>query len=252
LSNRLEEVYQDDVRVSRYEYDENGNRLRKITPNGTVNGIYDDQDRLLSHGNTTYGYTNHGDLEEKIDASGSTQYTYDVMSNLSKVVLATGANIEYVIDGRNRCIGKKVNGQLVQGFLYQDALNPVAELDGDGNVVARFVYGTRGNVPDYMTKNGQIYRIVTDQLGSPRLVVDIATGTVAQRMRYDAFGVVIEDTRPGFQPFGFAGGIYDRDTGLVRFGTRGYDAVTGRWTAKDPILFDGGGTNFYVCVGGDS
>ena len=70
LSNRLEEVYQDDVRVSRYEYDENGNRLRKITPNGTLNGIYDDQDRLLSYGNTTYGYTNHGDLEEKIDAIG--------------------------------------------------------------------------------------------------------------------------------------------------------------------------------------
>ena len=27
----------------------------------------------------------------------------------------------------------------------------------------------------------------------------------------------------------------------MRFGARDYDAVTGRWTAKAPILFDGGG-----------
>jgi hypothetical protein len=28
------------------------------------------------------------------------------------------------------------------------------------------------------------------------------------------------DTAPGLQPFGFAGGLYDSDTGLVRFGAR--------------------------------
>ena len=61
-------------------------------------------------------------------------------------------------------------------------------------------------------------RIVTDQLGSPRLVVDVVTGEVVQQMRYSAFGIVLEDSNPGFQPFGFAGGIYDRDTRLVRFG----------------------------------
>src|SRR5205823_1621403 len=92
------------------------------------------------------------------------------------------------------------------------------------------------------------YRIITDRLGSPRLVINVATGTVAQRMDYDEFGNVIEDTKPGFQPFGFAGGLYDRDTRLVRFGARDYDAGTGRWTAKDPILFDGTQANLYGYV----
>ena len=72
-----------------------------------------------------------------------------------------------------------------------------------------------------------------------------------QRMDYDAWGKVVQDTNPGFQPFGFAGGIYDRHTGLVRFGARDYEPQTGRWTAKDPILFAGGTTNFYEYVGND-
>ena len=52
------------------------------------------------------------------------------------------------------------------------------------------------------------------------------------------------DTSPGLTPFGFAGGLYDKDTGLVRFGARDYDASLGRWTSKDPIRF-AGGVNLY-------
>jgi RHS repeat-associated protein len=148
-------------------------------------------------------------------------------------------------------VGKKVNGTLTQGFLYRDQLNPIAELDGAGNIVSRFVYGSKGNVPDYMVKEGVSYRILSDHLGSPRLVVNSATGEVVQRMDFNEFGNVIQDTNPGFQPFGFAGGIYDLHTGLVRFGARDYDAVTGRWTAKDPIGFGGGDSNLYAYVLGD-
>lgn len=70
-------------------------------------------------------------------------------------------------------------------------------------------------------------------------------------MDYDEFGNVQQDTSPGFQPFGFAGGIYDRDTELVRFGARDYDAEVGRWTCKDPIGFDGEDTNLYGYVWND-
>jgi RHS repeat-associated protein len=156
--------------------------------------------------------------------------------------------VEYVVDARNRRVGKKVDGQMVQGFLYQGQLAPVAELDGSGNVVSRFVYATHANVPEYMEKGGKTYRIITDQVGSVRLVVDAATGEVAQRLNYDEFGNVLEDTNPGFQPFGFAGGLYDPNTKLTRFGTRDYDAETGRWTAKDPIGFAGGDSNLYAYV----
>ena len=111
-----------------------------------------------------------------------------------------------------------------------------------GTLVSRFVYCGcgAGNIPQYLLKNGVTYRIISDHLGSPRLVVDVTSGAILQRMDYDEFGTVILDTNPGFQPFGFAGGLYDRDTGLVRHGARDYDPETGRWTAKDPIGLQGG------------
>lgn len=246
LAGRLETVDRDGVRGSTYAYDSNGNRLSK---NGTQ-GTYDAQDRMLSYGGASFVYTANGELDTKTDG-GVTDYDYDVLGNLRRVALPSGQVIEYVIDGQNRRIGKSVDGVRVQGFLYQDQLDPVAELDGSGAVVSRFVYGTKTHVPDYMVKGGVNYRIVSDYLGSVRLVVNTSDGTVAQRMNYDEFGVITEDTNPGFQPFGYAGGIYDRDTGLTQFGARDHDPVSGRWTAKDPSIFYGGDTNVYRYASGD-
>ena len=59
-------------------------------------------------------------------------------------------------DGSNRRIGKKVKGTLVQQWVYQDQLHPVAEVDGQGNLVAEFVYASKPSVPDYMLKGGAI------------------------------------------------------------------------------------------------
>ena len=114
----------------------------------------------------------------------------------------------------------------------------------------RFVYGTNPSVPDYMfvPSTGHTFKFVTDHLGSPVEIIDVNTGAVAEEIHYDDFGNVTSDSNPGFQPFGFAGCLYDIETKLCQFGARQYDASTGRWLSKDPILFDGGDTNLYGYV----
>jgi RHS repeat-associated protein len=243
LAGRLVEVRKDGAVQATWDYDANGNRTHV---NGAEIAHYDNQDRLLDYAGATYIYTANGELQKKTQGGQVTEYTYDVLGNLRQVKLPDGRTLDYLTDGRNRRIGKKIDGTLAQGFLWQDQLKPVAELDGAGAVVSRFVYATRVNVPDYLVKGGVTYRIVTDHLGSPRLVVNAADGTVAQRMDYDAWGNVLVDSNPGFQPFGFAGGLYDRDTGLVRFGARDYEAGVGRWLAKETLFFRRNDVNLYV------
>lgn len=248
---RLVQVQKDGTTISAYTYDANGNRLSFTGPAGTVAGTYDAQDRMTAYRTTTYAYTANGELQSATTGGQTTTDQYDVLGNLLGVTLPNGTRISYVVDGKNRRVGKKVNGTLAQGFLYQDGLRPLAELDGSGNLVSRFVYGPQTDVPDYLVKGGNTYRIVADPRGSPRLVVNVATGQVVQRLDYDEFGNVLQDTNPGFQPFGFAGGLYDRDTGLVRAGARDFDSRSGRWTTRDPLTFNAGDTNLYAYVQND-
>ena len=246
-AGRLTSVKKNGATASTYAYDQNSNRSRRTTSGGTVHGTYDAQDRLLAYGTASYTYTANGELATKTVGTQNTTYHYDALGNLTAVTLPNGTAINYIIDADNNRVGKKVNGVVTAGFLY-DGARLVAQLNVNNQVVSQFVYGSRSGAPDYMIAGGVTYRIFSDHLGSPRLVVNSATGAIAQRMDYDEFGNVTNDTHPGFQPFGFAGGFYDPDTKLVRFDARDYDGSAGRWTAKDPIRFDGGDTNLYGYV----
>jgi len=169
-------------------------------------------------------------------AGVTTRTRYDAYGNLRDVYLPDGTHVAYVVDAQQRRTARLVNGVVTNRWLYQSQLAIAAEVDSAGTPIRTFTYGTHGNVPDLMTlANGRQYRLVTDHLGSVRLVIDVAADTVVQRLAYDAYGRVVVDTKPGFQPFGYAGGLYDPLTGLVRFGARDYDAESGRWTAKDPV-----------------
>ncbi|HWK27650.1 MAG TPA: RHS repeat-associated core domain-containing protein [Solirubrobacter sp.] len=251
-ADRLQEVKRDGAVQATYAYDANGNRTRvERAGEAALDATYDDQDRLVGFGASAYTYTPAGELATKTTGTDVTRYTYDAAGALTGVTLPSGTAITYAIDAGGRRVAVKRDGVLERGFLYGRGTGPVAELAADGALRSRFVYATRGNVPDYMVQSGTTYRIVTDQLGSPRAVVNTANGTRVQEIDYDEFGRVTRDTNPGFQPFGFAGGLYDRDTGLVRFGARDYDPETGRFTAKDPLRFDGGDTNLYGYALGD-
>jgi len=102
-----------------------------------------------------------------------------------------------------------------------------------------------------MTQNNTKYYLHYDQVGSLRAVSD-TSGNIIKEITYDTYGNILSDTNANFKvPFGFAGGLYDSDTKLTRFGYRDYDSYTGKWTAKDPIDFAGGDTNLYGYVLGD-
>jgi RHS repeat-associated protein len=242
---RLLTVTQDSTLVEEYQYELNGTRTYEMNALRGIAGrsySYSDEDHLLSAGSVTYAYDLDGFLTTKTDGSEVTTYNYSSRGELVSVDLPDGRVIEYLHDPLGRRIAKKVNGVIVEKYLWQSLTQLLAVYDGADNLLMRFEYAD-GRMPISMTKEGGIYYLIYDQLGSLRVVADGA-GNVVKRIDYDSFGNIIADSNEGFiVPFGFAGGLHDRDTGLVRFGYRDYDPDVGRWTAKDPIFFAGGDTD---------
>jgi RHS repeat-associated protein len=247
---RLLTVTKDGNLVEQYSYDISGTRTHETS---TLRGIaarsfgYSDEDHLLEAGTVTYDYDLDGFLTAKTDGSDVTTYSYSSRGELLNVRLPDGTAVEYVHDPLGRRIARKVDGAIVEKYLWQGMARLLAVYDGSDNLLMRFKYAD-ARMPASMTRRGSTYYLTYDQVGSLRVVADSA-GNVIKRIDYDSFGSIITDTNPAFEvPFGFAGGLYDPDTELVRFGYRDYDPDIGRWTAKDPILFAGGDTDLYGYV----
>ena len=261
LEGRLTNVMKDGVTYEHYDYSaQNGNRSAAPPPFLSVTApqvSYDAHDRLTTYGPYRYTYTNNGSLLTKTDTrttpASVTTYAYDAQGNLLAVTPSSGPAISYIVDGQNRRIAKKVGASTVKQWIYRDSLKPVAELDGSGSLVSIFVYASNSNTPDLVVRNNATYRLLTDHVGSVLRAVNVADSSdVAFAAEYTAFGEQTVTTgNADFVPFGFAGGLSDAQTGLVRFGARDYDPSVGRWTSKDPILFDGGQANLYVYVNND-
>ena len=160
--------------------------------------------------------------------------------------------IQYSLDGYQRRAIRQVGTSPREFYTHEGPLKVVGSLtEGSSSSLKTFIFGTDGNSPEYIRYQGADLRVIKDHLGSVRLIVNSSTGAIVQRIDYNDIGGVTSDTNPGFQPYGFAGGIYDYQTGLVKFGAREYDSEVGRWTGKDPILFAGGDVNLYGYVEND-
>jgi RHS repeat-associated protein len=248
---RLLTVTKDGILVEEYQYNANGTRIYEMNSLRGISGrnfSYDNEDHLLTAGSAVYSYNLDGFLTAKTEGSDVTTYDYSSQGDLLTVTLPDGRIVDYVYDPLGRRIAKKIDDVITEKYLWQGLTKLLAVYDGSNNLLMRFEYAD-GRMPVAMTKGGVIYYLTYDQVGSLRVVAD-ESGNVVKRIDYDSFGYIIDDTNPSFGVlFGFAGGLGDKDTGFVKFGYRDYAPDLGRWTSKDPILFDNGDSDLYgYCI----
>ncbi|WP_261301758.1 S-layer homology domain-containing protein [Paenibacillus andongensis] len=240
---QLETVKVNGTMQEQYSYDVNRNRLtRAIGGAAPEISVYNPYDQLQNANNVQYQYDKDGFLTQR----DNDVFRYGSNGELLQAV-TNGKTIRYTYDALGRRTARE-DGTGTMLYLYGNPL--------DAQQVTSSVYG--GTVTTYyydegglllsLDRGGARYYVVTDNVGTPQEMYD-KNGSKVKSYQFDSFGVLLSDSNPAFfLPIGYAGGIADPDTKLVHFGFRDYDPAAGRWTARDPILYNSGQANLYAYV----
>ncbi|WP_176556002.1 RHS repeat domain-containing protein [Pelagimonas phthalicica] len=233
------------IPVEDYAYDEEGNRTTSH-----LSALYssNDHNQLLEDDGFTYAYDDRGNRVSKTSkADGSVEsYSYDSQNRLVGYASPT-TTASYAYDALDRRIAKEVDGAS-EAFIYDGSSVLLDYADGAFNT--RWQHGPSIDEPLAFERAGTEYALHSDHLGSPREVVEVATGTIAASYRYASFGA---RTQTGLltQRYAFTGREEDLESGLIYYRARHYDPATGTFIQRDPIGFAGGDANLYAYVWND-
>lgn len=253
---RLTRARLDGETVEQYAYDGEGRRTQSACRfnGGTLRPyLYDARDRLLAMGDARFAYDERGRLAGRTERGWTTRYQYDASGVLVRAALPGGGELAYMRDESGLPRLTLLDGAPQEEWDWLDGLRLGSWHDVPGKRLLEFQYRESQRIPCAVTvhEGGYSYTCAlgADQVGTIKTVVD-STGYLIQERQYDSFGNLLRDTNPSFfLPQGFAGGILDRRTGLVRFGRRDYMPEIGRFTAPDPARWTGGDPDLYdYCV----
>ncbi|NQX59987.1 S-layer homology domain-containing protein [Paenibacillus qinlingensis] len=230
--------------IETYEYDENKNRISREFNGAKEVSVYDKFDQLKNVGATAYLFDDDGFLKQR----GNDSFRYGLRGELL-VATVTDVTYKYTYDaiGRRTAREDESGGKFQYLYGHPHSLQMLTTSIDPNGVMTQYDYDENGLLLG-LERAGVRYYVITDGVGTPQLVLD-TDGKVVKKLRYDSYGVLLNDSNPAFElVIGFAGGIEDGATGLTRFGARDYDAFSGRWTARDPILHESGQANLYAYV----
>ena len=193
--------------------------------------------KLERIGGTRYEYDADGQLVAKIAEDGKRWgYAWDHAGQLCEVTRPDGEKVTFAHDPLGRRVRKTFAGKTT-GYVWDgnDLVHEITE--GRETVTWEMEPGTFA--PLAKIEGNKRYGVVTDHLGTPRLLVDEA-GDVAWKAKLDIYGLARQDvTRTGC-PWRWPGQYEDEETGLYYNRFRYYDPEAGRYISQDPIGLHGG------------
>lgn len=208
-----------------------------VTTTFALNGL----NQIANANGSSFSYDSKGNLT----ADGSVSYGYNAYNMLTS---AGSASLTY--DASNRLATLSKSGATTK-FLY-DGDDLIAEYDGSGNLLRRYVHGPGDNNPViwFEGANDSTPRyLLSDQLGSITTVTD-ANGNALAVNAYDEYGLPQTSNSAYQGRFGYTGQVWLPEIGLYNYKNRMYAPSVGRFLQADPIGY-GDGLNMYAYAGGD-
>jgi len=242
----LTQVLQGATTTENYSYDAVGNRLTSL---GVSSYSYNTSNQLTSVPGATYTYDNNGNTLTAVGAAGTTAYNWDFENRLTSVVLpGSGGTVSFKYDPFGRRV-QKSSSSGTTNYLY-DGANVLEEVDGSGNVLARYVQAPGVDQPLAQTRSGATSYYEADGLGSVTSLSN-SSGALANTYTYDSYGKITASTGTLTNPFQYTAREFDPETGIYEYRARYYNPQIGRFISEDPIGFAGGQANLYAYVGND-
>jgi len=172
--------------------------------------MIDGQNRLAQVGSTSIGFDGRGNLNN----DGGASYSYNANNLLTS--MSTGATLSYDAENRLHSIAK--NGTVTQ-FLY-DGSDMIAEYDGSGNQLRRYVHGPGDDEPVVWyelsdSTNPKRY-LNADNQGSITSVTN-GSGSVLNTTNYSEYGLMTPSNGTYQSRFSYTGQMYLPEIGMYYY-----------------------------------
>jgi RHS repeat-associated protein len=247
-----------------YKYDGIGNRKETVdglTLSNTDNYVANALNQYTTVGAISPTYDLDGNATAypvPMDLSANSVLGWDAENRLISATAGTTTTTYYYDSGSRRIFQK--TGSTTTVYVY-DGWNPVAEysgttlaktytwgLDLSGSLQGAGGVGGLLAVIDEVASGTPSYFPTFDGNGNVSEYLD-DTGAVKAHYEYDPFGRTTVASEPKAADFAhrFSTKPIDSATGLLYYGYRFYDPMTGRWPSRDPIG-ESGGDNVYGLV----
>ena len=214
LNNRLLEestnyYSKNEIDVTKYVYDNNGNQIKKIGyitkgVNGSPSQDLVSENEL----NNTYEIYKYNEFNEmtSFESNKESKWEYAYLPN----------GLRY----------RKSNASHFDRYVWDRNGNIIAEMNGEGNLTNKYVRGNK-----LISKDGNEY-FGYDGHGS---VVNISdeSGKSIKTYDYDAFGVELNKDANDTNLFRYCGEQYDNETDSIYLRARYYSPSLGRFTTED-------------------
>lgn len=162
----------------------------------------------------------------------NTTYTYTKNNSLKEIKNSNGV-ITYEFDEFDRRVVKFSNNRIEEKYLWLENNKILSILDQNNNVKQFFNYKNKNDILPYgMSQNGQNYYFIFNKMKSLKIVFD-EKKNIVKILNYDDNGNIIFDDSPEFKiPFGFAGGLYDKENKLLYFKEGIYNTQLSKWLTR--------------------